>query len=216
MIPCSVLRIKPFVGLPLARGKFLTLIAIILLTAACTSDYVPKPKGFNRIDMPAPAYVSLPDTFPYDFEYSQRAKLYPDTSYNAEPYWLNIYYPEHTANIQLTYKAVNDDRERLETMLEDAYRLTANHQVKASSIDEAVIGTPSGKRALIAELSGEVPSQFQFYITDSTDHFLRGALYFRTATANDSLAPIIEYIKRDMIHLLNTLEWEGETENSYL
>ncbi|MGB3849544.1 MAG: gliding motility lipoprotein GldD [Tunicatimonas sp.] len=199
------------------RSAFLLITLGVLLTlAACTSDYVPKPNGFNRIDLPAHAYVSLPDTFPYHFEYARQAKLYPDTSYNAEPYWLNIYYPDYAANIQLTYKAVNNNRQRLETLLEDAYQLTANHQIKASSINEAVVGTPSGKRALVAELTGEVPSQFQFYITDSTDHFLRGALYFRTATANDSLAPVIEYIKADMIHLLNTLEWQEEKENDYL
>ena len=184
------------------------------LVAACTSDYVPKPNGYNRIDLPPTAYVSLADTLPYDFEYSEYATLYPDTSYNAEPYWLNIYYPNYAANIQLTYKPVNDDPKRLATMLEDAYQLTANHQIKASSINEAVVGTPSGKKALVAELTGEVPSQFQFYITDSTRHFLRGALYFRTATANDSLAPVIEYIKKDMIHLINTLEWRDEVENS--
>ncbi len=195
---------------------FLVTVIALLGLAACTSDYVPKPNGFNRIDLPKHKYVSLPDTFPYRFEYAQQAKLYPDTSYNAEPYWLNIYYPDYAANIQLTYKAVNNDRQRLETLLEDAYQLTANHQIKASSINEAVVGTPSGKKALVAELTGEVPSQFQFYITDSARHFLRGALYFRTATANDSLAPVIEYIKADMIHLLNTLEWQGERENDYL
>jgi gliding motility-associated lipoprotein GldD len=194
----------------------LAIVSVSLVLAACTSDYVPKPNGFNRINLPKHAYVSLPDTFPYRFEYAQQAQLHPDTSYNAEPYWLNIYYPDYAANIQLTYKAVNGDRGRLETLLEDSYQLTANHQIKASSIDEAVVGTPSGKRALVAELTGEVPSQFQFYITDSTRHFLRGALYFRTATANDSLAPVIEYIKADMIHLLNTLEWLEERENDYL
>ncbi len=212
MILRSMFTIKLFIMRLLSKSW--AWVVALPLVAACHSDYVPKPNGFNRIDLPEPRYVSLPDTLPYSFEYSEQAKLYPDTTARAEPYWLNVYYPAHAANIQLTYKPVNGDRERLESMLEDAYRLTANHQVKASSIDEAVVGTPSGKRALIAELSGEVPSQFQFYITDSTKHFLRGALYFRTATANDSLAPVIEYIKRDMIHLLNTLEWEGEQENS--
>ena len=64
--------------------------------------------------------------------------------------------------------------------------------------------------ASVTELEGEVPSQFQFHITDSTDHFLRGALYFKTATKNDSLAPAIEFLKSDIIHLLNTLEWKPE------
>ncbi len=185
-----------------------------LMLAACQTDFVPKPKGYNRIDMAPHAYVSLPDTFPYYFEYSEHAEIHSDTSFNAERYWLNVYYPEHEANIQLTYKDVNQNEKVLETLLEDAYRLTANHQIKAASIEERVIGTPTGKRALVAELSGEVPSQFQFYITDSTDHFLRGALYFRTATKNDSLSPVIEYIKIDMVHMLNTLRWEGEEVNS--
>jgi gliding motility-associated lipoprotein GldD len=186
----------------------------LLASTACSSDYVPKPKGFNRIDLNPHAYVSLPDTFPYFFEYSEHAEIHRDTTYNAERYWLNVYYPEHQANIQLTYKDINQSKEMLESLLEDSYQLTANHQIKAAAIEEQVIGTPSGKRALVAELSGEVPSQFQFYITDSTEHFLRGALYFRTATKNDSLAPVIEYIKIDMVHMLNTLRWEGESASS--
>ncbi|WKN41123.1 gliding motility lipoprotein GldD [Tunicatimonas pelagia] len=186
-------------------------VIILVGMLACTSpDYVPKPQGYNRIDLPEHSYTSLPDTLPYDFEYSSHATIRPDTSANTDRYWLNIYYPDFVADVQLTYKPVNQSEQRLETLLEDSYQLTANHQIRASSIDESVLGTPSGKKALIAELSGEVPSQFQFYITDSTNHFLRGALYFRTATQNDSLAPVIEFIKIDMVHLLNTLEWEGE------
>jgi len=184
-------------------------VVSLLCMVACSSDYVPKPKGYNRINLPPHTYVGLTDTLPYHFEYSGHAKVYEDTSYNAEPYWLNVYYPDYQANIQLTYKDI-DSEEKLETLLEDSYRLTANHQIKASAIEERILGTPYGKKALIAELQGEVPSQFQFYVTDSSKHFLRGALYFRTATKNDSLAPVIEYIKMDMVHMLNTLQWEGE------
>jgi gliding motility-associated lipoprotein GldD len=71
-----------------------------------------------------------------------------------------------------------------------------------------VIKTSNGKTATIFQLEGEVPSQFQFHITDSTEHFLRGALYFRTATKNDSLSPVINYMKEDIMHMLNTLEWK--------
>ena len=79
-----------------------------------------------------------------------------------------------------------------------------------NAIEESEIRTPTGDVASVFELEGEVPSQFQFYVTDSTKHFLRGALYFRTATQNDSLAPVIEYVKKDIIHLLNTLKWKEE------
>ncbi len=77
-------------------------------------------------------------------------------------------------------------------------------------IDEVIIKTPSGKTATIAELNGEVPSQFQFTITDSTRHFLRGAVYFYTKVSNDSLAPAIDYVKKDALHLINTLEWKSK------
>lgn len=190
-----------------ARKNWFSLLILIGVGACNSSNYVPKPEGYNRIDLPEHRYNSLPDTLPYDFEYSSHSTIRPDTSVNADRYWLNIHYPEFVADVQLTYKPVNQSEQRLETLLEDSYQLTANHQIRASSIDESVLGTPSGKKALIAELSGEVPSQFQFYITDSVNHFLRGALYFRTATQNDSLAPVIEFIKIDMVHLLNTLEW---------
>ena len=69
-------------------------------------------------------------------------------------------------------------------------------------------GPEGGDRPIgLGGLQGEVPSQFQFFSTDSVHHFIRGALYFNTATKNDSLAPSIEFVKMDIIHMLNTLEW---------
>jgi gliding motility-associated lipoprotein GldD len=187
-------------------------LAASALFSACggNTEYVPKPRAYNRIDLPAHSYTSLPDTFPYDFDYSSHARIKPDSSWIAEPYWINLYYPQLDANVQLTYKPLDGSEQKLKEHLRDAYKLTAKHQIKASAIEETVIKTPSGKTAVVEELSGEVPSQFQFFITDSTKHFLRGALYFRTATQNDSLEPVIEYVKQDIIHMLNTLEWQGE------
>ena len=81
-------------------------------------------------------------------------------------------------------------------------------KVKPANIDESVVKTDKGYYATVFELSGEVPSQFQFYVTDSAKHFLRGALYFRTAVKNDSLSPVIEYMKDDVRKLMNTIEFE--------
>ncbi len=182
----------------------------ILLVCACSQAYVPKPRGFNRIDLPEHSYVSLPDTFPYQFEYASTAVIKKDTSPFAERYWISIYYPEFNADVQLTYKPVKNSEKLLREYLDDSYKLTAKHQVKAYSIEEKILKTPTGKSVSVAELSGEVPSQFQFHVTDSARHFLRGALYFRTATKNDSLAPVINFIKVDMAHMLNTLVWDDE------
>jgi len=185
-------------------------IIVVGVLSACGSgqDYVPKPKGYNRIDLPPHEYQPLDNNYPYTFEYSKHAIIRPDTFTTAEPYWIFVYYPKLGANVQLTYKSVNEDPKKFQELINDAYRLTGKHNVKAEAIDEFVMKTKDGKTATLFTLQGEVPSQFQFYVTDTTTHFFRGALYFRTATQNDSLAPVIDYIRHDAIHLLNTLKWK--------
>ncbi|GHA67664.1 gliding motility lipoprotein GldD [Pontibacter akesuensis] len=178
---------------------------------SCSAEYTPKPKGYNRIDLPSQTYKPLQEAHPYAFEMSEHAKTRPDSSGIAQPHWINIIYPELGANVQLTYIDISQGNDKmLNNLVEDARKLTAKHQIKAYAIEETQIKTPQGDVAAVFELEGEVPSQFQFYVTDSTQHFLRGALYFRTATQNDSLAPVIEFVKKDIVHLLNTLEWRDK------
>ncbi|BDD06098.1 gliding motility lipoprotein GldD [Aureibacter tunicatorum] len=185
-------------------------IVFIMINACGSKDYYPKPKGYNRIELPEHAYKHMPDTLPYKFEISNQAQLIKDSSWNTQPYWTILSYPEHKAMVEFTYYPVNDDEKFLRSIITDAYTLTSKHQVKASAIEESIVQTPNGKTASISELEGEVPSQVQFFVTDSSKHFLRGALYFQTSTKNDSLAPVINYIKKDILHLLNTLQWKEE------
>ena len=184
-------------------------LLVIFFVTSCDREYLPKPLGYNRLELPEPAYRTLPDTLPYLFEYSSHATLLPDSSSIRERYWIEIYYPAIKSNIHITYKPLLHSEKLLKEFMDDAYTLTAKHQIKAYAINEVITVTPSGKTAVIAELEGEVPSQFQFTITDSTENFLRGALYFNTKVQNDSLAPAIEYMKRDMMHIINTLKWNS-------
>ncbi len=198
---------KKFTSEPVSLKAFLWCLMAAAMVA-CGAEYTPKPKGYNRIDLPEPAYQQLQEEHPYTFEYSKYAKIRPDSSSIAQPHWITIIYPKFGANVQLTYKALHNNPKVLDNLVEDARKLTSKHQVKAYSIEETEMKTPQGDHAYVFELAGEVPSQFQFYVTDTTTHFLRGALYFRTATQNDSLAPVIEFMKKDIVHLLNTLEFK--------
>lgn len=182
-------------------------MALAVMVLSCTRDYQPKPKGYNRLILPPAAYQISPDTLPYQFEYSKHARFMKDTSWLREKHWIEIYYPELEATIHLTYKKVNNNQTLLKEFLKDAYVLTAKHQIKAYAIEETIVKTPDGKTVVVAELDGEVPSQFQFTTTDSTQNFLRGALYFNVPVQNDSLQPAIEYMKKDVMHLINTLRW---------
>lgn len=191
--------------------KGLVIIALSVVLGSCNKsnqEYSPKPRGFNRIDLPQHAYQTLPDKHPYSFEYSKEAIIQLDTFKNAEPHWIIVYYPKLNTRIQFTYKPVNNDLGRLQNMMGDAAKLAFNHDKKAYSITDKILTTKSGKRAVIFELEGEVPSPYQFFVTDSTKHYLRGAVYLMTATENDSLKPIIDYMKVDSRHILETLRWK--------
>lgn len=188
--------------------RFFT-VALMVSLSACQQDFLPKPLGYNRLILPNHDYRELPDSLPYQFEYSDHAILLADTSRIREKSWVEIYYPQLKSNIHITYKIIRNPK-LLKEYLDDSYTLTAKHQIKAYAINEVITKTPSGKTAVIAELEGDVPSQFQFTVTDSANNFMRGALYFNTKVANDSLAPAIEFMKVDMMHLINTLEWKNK------
>lgn len=187
--------------------KGLLVMGSFFLLVGCTQDYLPKPLGYNRLILPEPVYQPLPDTLPYTFEYSKHAKLLNDTSWVSERFWIEIYYPELKANVHITFKRLANKEKLLKELMNDAYTLVAKHQIKAYAIDEVIVTTRSGRTAIVAELDGEVPSQMQFTITDSTQNFLRGALYFNTKVNNDSLQPAIEYMKKDIMHMINTFDW---------
>lgn len=194
---------------------YLSAVIFVLVTiVSCEREYLPKPLGYNRLVLPEPAYHTLPDSLPYTFEYSKHATLLADTSWISEKFWIEIYYPELKANIHVTYKKILNNEQLLKEFLNDAYVLTSKHQIKAYAIDEVITHNPKGHTAVVVELDGEVPSQMQFTITDSTRNFLRGALYFNTKVQNDSLKPAIEYMKKDIMHLINTFDWRKKTEVS--
>ncbi|NBA86208.1 gliding motility lipoprotein GldD [Emticicia sp. CRIBPO] len=189
---------------------FILFSALIISCATGSSDYTPKPKGFNRIELPKHEYQQLTEDHPYTFQYSKHAIIQPDTVGQAEPHWIIVYYPELDARIQFTYKPLNGDTDKLDHHIADAYKLAYRHLVKANYKEEKKINLKNGKSAIVIELEGEVPSHFQFYLTDTTRHFLRGAVYLEQATMNDSLLPVINYLKKDCIHLMETLNWKNK------
>jgi len=186
----------------------LRLFLILLLTAgmiSCREKTIPKPYGYYRIDFPAKKYHSLPPGSPYRFDIPDYAMAVPDASRNTEPWWINIEIPYHKAEIHISYKKVTDN---LFIYTEESRRLAYDHTVKASSIVEDNFLNPAKKvYGTIYHINGNAASPMQFYLTDSTRHFLRGALYIRATPNIDSLKPVIDFLKTDVIRLIKTLEW---------
>jgi gliding motility-associated lipoprotein GldD len=191
--------------------RFFPLAFLVLLCLACESNWLPKPPGYNRIELPRHEYQRLEQGYPYQLDFSTHSRVEADSFNLDEKEWINLNYKEFGAKVHLTYKKIDQSTD-FKTLSNDAFNLTAKHQIKAYGIEEAILLTPNGYVAVVAELSGEVPTQFQFFVTDSTSNFLRGAVYFNSALKNDSLAPIIEYIKLDMAHLINSVNFGKKAE----
>lgn len=191
------------------KNKVFTIITLVLalFSGGCSDKSSPKPKGFFRIDLPKKEYRLLDSIFPYAFEYPVYARITGDPNSPDQPYWINIDYPRFKARLHLSYKAVKNN---LNTYTEDAHSMVMKHIPKASAIEEVRIDNEENNiHGLIYDIKGTgAASPYQFYITDSTKNFLRGALYFNALPNNDSLAPVIEFIKDDISHMLETTHWK--------
>jgi gliding motility-associated lipoprotein GldD len=185
----------------------LCLISCVLCLISCRDDYQPKPRGYFRIDLPKKEYKKFDSDYPYSFEYPLYSKVIPDTERGAEPYWINIVFPKYKGTVHISYKSVKNN---VLKYFEDSRTFAMKHMSKANSIDERLFNNRRDRvYGLIYNIEGtNAASTYQFYLTDSTSHFLRGALYFQVMPNNDSLSPVINFIKQDIDHIINTFRWK--------
>ena len=168
--------------------------------------YSPKPRGYCRIDFPEKAYRMFDSTCPYKFEIPTYSRIVKDRQKGAEPCWLNLEFPQFRATIYLSYKPVDNN---IAKYLDDAHDIANRHQIKATGLDEIAILRDSAKvYGLLFDIAGNTASSLQFYLTDSTKHFLRGSLYFNSVPNSDSLKVVIDFLKKDVLHLINTTKWK--------
>ncbi|MCC6182221.1 MAG: gliding motility lipoprotein GldD [Bacteroidia bacterium] len=190
---------------------FLLIILSIVTLTSCGEDedaiYIPKPKAYPRVAFPEKQYRHYDSLCPYSFDIPIYAKIVRDKHHGADLCWINVDYTPFNAQLHLSYKTVNHN---LDTLLEECRDFVVKHQVKSTGIDETVIIRDSSRVfGLVYDISGNTASNLQFYITDSTHHFMRGALYFNTVPNIDSTKIIIDFLRKDVIQMLKTFEWKN-------
>lgn len=174
---------------------------------------MPKPRGHFRIGLPDRKYVLFKENsetksnIPLEFEYPEYGNLTFHAEKGADPGWFNIEFPAYKAKIYLTYKDVKND---LDSLLDQSYDLNVkNHVSKADAIKEQVFSNKEHKvYGILYDLKGNTASAVEFYVTDSVSHYLRGSLYFASEPNADSLAPVIDFFRTDIIHMIETLKWK--------
>jgi len=208
---------------------FLLFTACFLLS--CNSTYVSKKRGYFKIDFPARQYVKFNRPgFPYSFEYPAYAAITQDSTYFDEtpenPYWININFPQFNGEIFLSYKVIGGKtiykvktatgsyRDSLGTnvydkLVNDAFSLTNKNNVVSSSIKDSLIETENGVSGIFFKVGGNAATAKQFFLTDTTKNFIRGALYFDVTPNVDSLRIVQDFLQTDMEHLINTFQWKS-------
>ncbi|GAB4285613.1 MAG: gliding motility lipoprotein GldD [Marinilabiliales bacterium] len=187
--------------------RFISIVLLLIFAFACNEDYIPKPMGYFRIDLPEKTYKEYDDICPFSFEYPEYSRI---VDYIKDSCWINIYFPRLNANIYLTYKNIKDN---LPVYMEETRSLVYKHTIKASAIDEELKIIPENNiYSVIYHIKGNAASNINFFATDSCTHFIRGALYFNNRPNYDSLKPVIDFIEKDIIHMIETLSWKNSVE----
>lgn len=210
----------------------LILGCLLMLLMACNSNYTSRKKGYFKIDLPEHQYqVFNKQEFPYSFEYPVYATVIQDSTYfDSTPennYWINLDFPAFNARLFMSYKIIGglapykikqadgsyEDSlgvNQFDLMVNDAFNLTNKNDVIASSIKDSLIRNPHGISGVFFKVGGNAATASQFFLSDTTKNFIRGALYFDATPNADSLRPVQEFLRKDLEHLISTFEFKSQ------
>ncbi|MBN2521376.1 MAG: gliding motility lipoprotein GldD [Bacteroidales bacterium] len=190
------------------RINYIILLFIItIFFSNCKKQYTPKPRGYMRIDFPEKEFQLFDSTYPYKFEYPKYGEIIAIGNENKEPFWIDIHFKKFNGRIHISYKNINNN---LLELTEDSRTFVYKHTIKANSIEEIPIKKDSlNVYGIFYDIKGNAASSVQFFLTDSLNNFLRGSLYFYNQPNIDSMAPIINFIKKDIEHLIETFAWKN-------
>lgn len=188
-----------------------TLFCLALVQCQEGPVYTPKPRAFPKVTYPEKNYQSFDaDYCHFTFEYPAYAQVEQTESFFDEkpidPCWFDVYVPDFNSRIHFSYYPIGVEKD-FETLKTDAFKLADYHNKKANYIDELIIQKDNDVSGFAFDIEGPAASPFQFFLTDSTRHFVRGALYFNTQARPDSLAPIVDFVKQDILKIIETFEW---------
>jgi gliding motility-associated lipoprotein GldD len=184
------------------------LFVISILISSCGGDYSPKPRAYFKIDLPEKKYQNYSSDCLFSFEFPVYASVIPDKNKDAKPCWMDVYYPQFNGRVHLSYQSFST-RKQFDSLVEDARTFAFKHTVKATAIDEAMISYPEKRvYGIYYSIDGNTASSIQFFLTDSTNNYLRGALYFNEQPRLDSIQPVLDFIKKDIDHMIKTFKWQ--------
>lgn len=194
------------------RNYFVLLFISALVFASCESPvYTPKPRAYPKVEYPTRNYTTFNEAYcAFTFKHPDYMQVVQDKRYFDEESkhacWFDLYMQDFDSRLHCTYYPIGS-RDDFEKLLVDAFELASKHNMRADYIEEHPIEQPGNVRGFAFEIEGAAASPFQFFVTDSTQHFLRASLYFNTQARPDSLAPVYDFVKADVEQMIQTFQW---------
>ena len=183
------------------KTNFLLFITILLM--ACNDNYTPKPKAFIKLDFPEKVYEKLEADCPFSFELPIYSKL----NKKENSCLMDLSFPQQKGVLYVSYFPLDNN---LEAHTQQSQKLAYKHNVIVDAIREQQYVNDSLKvYGMLYDYEGISATATQFYLTDSVNHFFRGALYFNTEVS-DSILPINLFLKYDIKHLIETFHWKDK------
>lgn len=191
---------------------------LICLTCciACTNEVniMPKARMYPKVTYPEKSYKPFNESYcSFTFELPNYAVVEQEKSFfESQPEnecWFNLQWPTFNGTLHCSYIPIKNKLE-FDSLVNDAFKLVDEHNRKANYRQEERIQNKYGVGGINFEIGGDVASHMQFFLTDSTQHFFRASLYFNDRVNADSIKPIYTFVKADVIHMLETFNWDAE------
>jgi gliding motility-associated lipoprotein GldD len=193
-----------------SKTTWIVCLLLISVLWSCSGNYTPRPRGYLRIDLPEKQYRAFDSVFPYAFDYPVYCQIVADSFDRKQDmkHRFNMVFNDINGTIHMTYVSLKSTS--LDTLIEESVDFVYRHTPKATTIIKTQVNNPESRVfGTIFSIHGKnVASTCQFYVTDSLNHFLRGSLYFRAAPDNDSLKPVVDYVRKDIDQMIKTLHWK--------
>lgn len=180
------------------------------LLLACKNDNpIPKPPTYLRTELPDHSYRVVSIECPYELKLAELYNYKPCVFEKSNFCMQQIDLGPLNGSLFLYYIHI-PSKDSLPAIINYANDKVDEHKIKADKIDfiqfidkeKRVYGT-------LFELKGNVATNFQFYLTDSTNNFVRGEVLLNCRPNYDSLRPSLAYLKVDILEMLENFKWKN-------
>lgn len=194
--------------------RLVVLSFILILLYSCGADQIntPKPRMYPRVIYPDQNYDPfLLEACNFTFQKPAYAKVKTGIRFFGEesshPCWFDLELEAFKGSIHFSYNPIEGENS-LDKLVADAFRIVEQHNSKAEYREEILIKNKNGVNGLQFNLEGPVASPINFFLTDTTEHFVRASLYFNSSVDPDSVAPVLKFVSRDIQKIIESFVWK--------